>query len=183
MLEVAEERKVKAKQNHSSTLNHLPLPLPLNRKNSMKMQIITTTIRIIEIIIEAVDPTGANIMIEGHIEGLSKGKGDNKIIIEANSKATADILILLVVAITIITMAIIEVEVAVALVVTFIDHMVAEEAITEAITIINTINITCMMMDPSLNNMVHHALFAEVSTILLNIVLRKNMTSIILWRK
>ena len=80
-------------------------------------------------------------------------------------------------------MAIIKAEVAVATVVTIIDHVAMEEAITEAITIINTINITCMMMDPSLNNMVHHALFAEVSIILLNIVLRKSMTSIILWRK
>ena len=66
-------------------------------------------------------------------------------------------------------MAIIEVEVAmaVAMAVTII-----EEAITEAITIINTINITHMMMNPSLNNMVHHALFAEVSIILLNIVFK-----------
>ena len=80
-------------------------------------------------------------------------------------------------------MAIIEAEVAMAMVVTFIDHMVAEEAITEAITIINAINITRMMMDPSSNNMVHHVLFVEASIILLNIVLRENMTSIILWRK
>ena len=76
-------------------------------------------------------------------------------------------------------MAIIKVEVAVAVVEIIIDHGVAEEAITEAITIINTINITRMMMDPSLNNMVHHAPFVEVSIILLNIVLRENMTSII----
>ena len=68
------------------------------------------------------------------------------------------------------------------MVVTIIDHVVTEEAITEAITIINTINITCMMMDLSSNNMVHHALFAEVS-IILNIVIRENMTLIILWRK
>ena len=122
--------------------------------------------RIIEVIIEAVDPTGANITAEDNIEGLSKGERDNKIIIEANTKATVDNLTLLVVAITIIMMAIIEVEVAMAVVVAFIDHVVTEEAITEAITITNTINITCMMMDLSLNNMVHHALFAEVSIIL-----------------
>ena len=122
-------------------------------------------------------------MVESHTEGLSKGEGDSKIIIEANTKAIMDNLFLPVVALTIITTAIIEVEVAMAMVVTFIDHMVAEEAITEAITIINSINITRMMMDLSLNNMVHHALFAEVSIILLNIALRENMTSIILWRK
>ena len=63
---------------------------------------------------------------------------------------------------------------------TIIDHMVTEEAITEATTIINT---THMMMDPSSNNMVHHVHFVVVSTILLNIVLRENMTSIISWRK
>ena len=56
----------------------------------MKMQITTTTMRIIEETVEAIDPTGANIMVEGHIEGLSKGEGDNKIIAEANSKATTD---------------------------------------------------------------------------------------------
>ena len=177
MLEVAEERKIKAKQNHNSNLN------PLNRENSMKMETTTTTMRIIEVIVEAVDPIGANIMAEDHKEGLSQGEGDNKIIIEANSKATVDNLILLTVAIIIITAAIIKVEVVMDIVVTFIDHVVMEEAITEAITIINTINITCMMMDLSLNNMVHHAFFVEVSIILLNIVLRENMTSIILWRK
>ena len=139
--------------------------------------------KIIEAIIEAINHIGANIMVGGHIEGLSKGEGDNKIIIEVNFKATADSLIFLMVAITIITMAIIEADVAMAVVVTFIDHVVMEEAITEAITIINTINITRMMMKLSLNNMVHHALFVEVSIILLNIVLRENMTSIILWRK
>ena len=181
MLEVAEERKVKVKQNHNSNLNHLPLPL--NRKNSMKMEISTTTMRTIEVIVEAVDPTGANITAEGYIEGPSKGEGDNKIIIEANFKTTADSLILLMVAITIITMAIIEAEVTVAMVVIFIGNVVVEEAITEAITIINIINITCTMMELSSNNMVHHALFVEVSNILQNIVLRENMTSIILWRK
>ena len=142
----------------------------------MKMGITITTMRVIDVIIETVDLTGANIMVGCHKEGLIKGEGDKKIIIGANFKATADSLILLMVAITIITTAIIEAEVAVAMVVTFIDHVVAEEAIIEAITIINTINITCMMMEPSLNNMVNHMLFAEVSIILLNIVLRENMT-------
>ena len=179
MQEVTEERKAKVKPNHNSNLHHLPLPQ--NKKNSMKMQTITTTVRIIEVTIEGADPIGANVMVESHIEGLSKGEGDNKIITEANTKATTNNLIPPMVAIII--MAIIEAEVAVAMVVTIIDHIVMEEVITEAITIINTINITCMMMDPSSNNMVHHALFVEVSIILLNIVLRENMTLIILWRK
>ena len=63
--------------------------------------------RIIEVTTEAVDPIGANITVGGHIEGPSKGEGDNKIIIEANFKATVGSLILLMEAITIITMAII----------------------------------------------------------------------------
>ena len=156
-----EERKVKVKPNHNSNLHHLPLPL--NKKNSMKMQIITTTTRIIEVTIEVTDPTGANIAVESHIEGLSKGEGDNKIITEANIKATIDNFIPPMVAIIIIIMAIIKAEVAVAIMVTIIDHVDVEEAITEAITIINTINITHMVMDSSSNNMVHHVLFAEVS--------------------
>ena len=87
------------------------------------------------------------------------------------------------VAITIITIVNIEAGVAMAVVVIFIDHMVMDEAIIEAITIMHTINITRMMMELNFNNMVHHVLFVEVSIILLNIVSRQNMTSIILWRK
>ena len=148
----------------------------------MKMEITTTITRIIEVIVEAVDPTGAN---NGRrlYRGSQQREGDNKIIIEASTKATMDSSILLVVAITIITVAIIKAEVSMAVVVTMIDHVVTEKVITEAITIINTINIALMMMDPSFNNMVHCALFAEVSIILLNIVLRENLTSIILLRK
>ena len=136
--------------------------------------------RIIGVIIEAIDPTGAHTVVESHIKGFSKGEGDNRVIIEANTKAAMDNLTPFMMAITIITMAIIEVEVTVAMVVTFIDHVVMEEAITEAVTIINTINITHMMMNHSLNNIVHHALFVEVSIIPLSIVLRENMISIIL---
>ena len=74
------------------------------------------------------------------------------------------------VATIIIIMAIIEVEVAVAMVETITDPAVTEEAITKTITIMNTISITHMIMDLRSNNMVHHAHFAVVSTILLNIV-------------
>ena len=141
--------------------------------------------RIIEVTIEAVDPTGASTVVENHIGVLSRGEGDSKIFIEANTKATVDNLIPSMAAIItiIIIMAIIEAEVAMAVVETIIDHVVMEEAITEATTILNTINITGMMMDPSLNNMAHHALFVMVSTIPLNIVSRENMTSIISWKK
>ena len=117
------------------------------------MQIITTTIRTIEVTIEVADPTGANIAAESHIKGLSKGEGDNKIITEANDKATMDNLTPLMVAILLITIAIIKVEEAVAMVRTIIEHVVMEEAIIEAIAIINTINITHMMMDLNSSNM------------------------------
>ena len=70
----------------------------------MKMQIIITTVRIIEVTIEVVDPTGANIVVDSHIEGLSKGEGDNKINTEVNTKATTDNLILPLIAIIIIIM-------------------------------------------------------------------------------
>ena len=139
--------------------------------------------RTIGVIIEAIDPIGANIIVGDHTEGLSKGEGDNKITIEANFKATAGNLNLLVVAIIIITMVIIKAEVAMATVVTFTGRMVTEEAIIEAIIIIHTINITHMMMGLSLSNMVHHVHFVEASIILLNIVLRENMTLTISWRK
>ena len=131
--------------------------------------------RIIGVIIEAVDPIGVNIIMGDHTEGLSKGEGDDKITIEANFKAATGNLILPVVAIIIITMVITLVEVAVDAVATFIGHMDMEEAIAEAITTINTINITPMVMGLSLSNMVHHAHFVEASIILLNIVLRENM--------
>ena len=137
----------------------------------MKMEITTTTMRIIEVIIETIDPIGASITVEGHIEGPSKGEGDNKIIIKANFKVGS--LIFLMVAIIIITVVIIMAEVAVA--------VVTEETIIEAIIIIHANNITCMMMGPSLINMDCHALFVGVSITLLNIALRENMTSTISW--
>ena len=90
--------------------------------------------RIIEVTAEAIDPTGANTVVKSHIEVLTKGEGDNKIITEANAKATVDNLIPPTAAIIIITMAIIKVEVAVAAVETITDPAVMEEVITEAIT-------------------------------------------------
>ena len=106
--------------------------------------------RIIEVTTEATDPVGANTVLENHIEVLSRGEGDNKIIIEANTKVTADNLIPPAEAIIITIMAIIKAEVAVAVVETITDLMVMEEAIIKAIIITNTINITHMMMDHSL---------------------------------
>ena len=139
--------------------------------------------RIIEITTEAIEPTGVNTAVGNHIEVLSKGEGDNKIIIEANTNATVDNLIPSAEVIIIITMAIIKAEVVLAIAETISDPAVMEEAIIEAIIITNTINITHMMMVHRLNNMAHHAHFAVASIILLNIALKVNTTSIISWRK
>ena len=64
--------------------------------------------RIIKVIIEAADPIGVNTVVGNHIKDPNMGKGDNKTIIGANTKATADNLIPPMEAILIITMAIIK---------------------------------------------------------------------------
>ena len=69
-------------------------------------------------------------------------------------------------------MAIIKAEVVVAMVEIISDPVVIGEAIIEAIIITNTINITHMMMDHRLNNTAHHAYFAVLLIILLNIALK-----------
>ena len=139
--------------------------------------------RIIEVIIEAVDPIGVSTVVGNHIEDPNKGEADNKTITGANTKATMNNLIPPVEAIIIITMTIIETQVVVAVVETISDPMVTREAIIEAIIITNTFNITHMMMGNRLNNMAHHAHFVVVLIILLNIALKENMASIITWRK
>ena len=139
--------------------------------------------RIIQVIIEATDPIGINTVVGNHVEDPNIGEGDKKTITGANTKATVDNLIPPKEAIIIITMAIIKTEVVMAMVETISDPTVTGEAIIEAIIITNTINITHMMMDHRLNNMVHHAHFAVVLIILLNIALNENMISIISWRK
>ena len=126
-----------------------------------------------------VDPIGVNTVVGNHIEVPSIGGGNNKIIIEANIKITMDNLIPPMEAIILTIMAIIKAGVVVAVVETISDLMVMEEAIIETIIISNTINITCIMMNHRLNNMAHHVHFTVVLIILLNIVLKGNMTSII----
>ena len=128
-------------------------------------------------------PYRANIVVGNHTEVPSKGEGDNKIIIEANTKVTTDNLILPMEAIIITIMVIIGAEVVVAMVETILDLAVMEEAIIKATITTNTINITCMMMDHRLNNMAYHAHFVVVLIILLNIALKGSMTSIISRRK
>ena len=45
---------------------------------------------ITEVTTEVIDPTGVNSVVGNHIEAPSKGRGDNKAIIETNTKATID---------------------------------------------------------------------------------------------
>ena len=139
--------------------------------------------RITEVITEAIEPIGANTAVGNHIEVHSKGEGDNKIIIEANTKVTMDHLITPTEAIIITIMAIIEVEVAVAMVETITDLVVAVEAIIKAIIIINKINITHMMMDHSLNNMDLPCTLCGCFNYSPKHCFKGNMTSIILRRK
>ena len=118
--------------------------------------------RITEVTTEAVDPKGVNTAVGNHIEVPSIEEGDNKIIIEANTKVTVDNLIPPAEAIIISIMAIIEAEVVMAVVETISDFAVMEEAIIEATITTNTINIMHMMMDHRLNNMAHHVHFVVV---------------------
>ena len=139
--------------------------------------------KITEVTIEVVDPIAVNTVVGNHIEVPNIGEENNNTIKEATTKVTMDNLIPPAEAIIITIMAIIKVVVVVAMVETISDLAVTEEAIIKAIIITNAINITHMMMDHRLNNMAHHVHFVVVLIILLNIVLKGNMTSIISWRK
>ena len=55
--------------------------------------------------------------------------------------------------------------------------------IIEVIITTNTISIMVMMMSTRQINMAHHVLYAVVITTPLNIVLRENMISMILWKR
>ena len=55
--------------------------------------------------------------------------------------------------------------------------------IIEVMLITNTISIMVMMMNTRQTNMVHHVHCVVVTTTPLNIVLRENMISMILWKR
>ena len=133
--------------------------------------------RIIEVITEAINPTGVNKVAENPIEDPNRGEGDNKTITGVNTKATVDNLTPPVEAITIIiTAVIIEAEVDVAMVVITTEVMATDKAIIEAITITNTTNITHKMMAHRWNNTAYHVHFVVALTTLLSIVLKWSMT-------
>ena len=104
----------------------------------------------------------------------NNGEGDNKTVIEANTRITMDNLTppMEAITITIITV-IIKAEVNVAMVVIITEVTTADEAVIEAITITN---ITHMMMVHRLSNMAHHAHFAVALTTLPNTVSKESTT-------
>ena len=129
-------------------------------------------------ITEATDPKGAiKAVVENLMGAPNTGEGVNKTIIGDNTKATVGNTTPPVEAITItIITAIIKVEVDVAMVVIITGVVSMVEAVIEAITIINIINITHMMMAHRWSNMACHAHFAVVLiTPPLNTVLRESM--------
>ena len=158
-----------------------PQPSPLlperNKKNNIKKQITITTMKITEVITEAADPKGDKKAVVGDlIEGPSLREGANKVTIEDNIKTTMGNTIHPVEVIIIIIMTITEAEMDGAMVAIITAVTVTEEAIIEAITIINTTSITHMMMDHRWNNMAHHAYYVVASTTPLNTVSRVSMT-------
>ena len=135
----------------------------------MKRQV--TIIIIIEVIVEAANHTGVNMVAENPVEGPNRGEGNNKTITGVNTKATADNLTPLMEAITtIIIIVITKEDVDMAMVVIITEVTAAVEAIKKAIIITNTTNITHMMMGHRWNNMAHHAHCVVASTTLLNSV-------------
>ena len=143
----------------------------------MKRSATIITMRITEVIAEGADHIGVNKVAEGHLEDPNNGEEDNKTIIGANTRITADNLTPPVEAITItIITVIIEAEVDVAMVVIITEVTATDKAVIEAITITNTTNITHIMMVHRLSNMSHHAHFAVTLVTLLNTVLKETMT-------
>ena len=140
-----ERNQAKVNKNLNSNLNHLTFPPePEEQYKEANNYYHNENSRGNNL----VDPIGANkVVVEDLLEVLNHGEGDSKIIIEANTKTTADNLTLPTEDIAqIIIAAIIEVEVDVAMVIIITEVMAMEEAIIEAIIITNTTNITHMMI-------------------------------------
>ena len=151
----------------------------------MMIAIITTTLKLIEVNLEA----------EGHIEvkilvDLSEVKipeaeaNEIKTHIKANIKVTICTKVIMVSITThiediikVIVTANLEAE-AMAMVEVITMAVATAGPIIEAITITNTISIMVMIMTTSLSNMAHHAHYAVVTIIHPNIALRENMTLI-----
>ena len=163
-----------------------PLQYRYKRNNTLMMiTIITTTMRITEVNLEAIDPIEANILdISSGVKILMAETNVTKTHIKINIKAT------IIKAITtkairvyttthveaiirVIIMTNLEAEAMVVVEVITMD-MVSAGLIIEALTTINTISIMVMMMTTNLINMAHYVHYVVAITNSPNIVLRAN---------
>ena len=154
---------------------------------------ITTTMRIIEVNLEDVDLTEDKIQVNFSVVKIHVVEVNAiKIHTKANIKTTAiKVIIIKVIEVFIIThteisnrviiMANLEAEaVVVAEVITM--AVVAVGSIIKVMLTTNTISITVMMLTTRQTNMVHNVHYVVITTPL-NIVLRENMISMILWKR
>ena len=160
----------------------------------MMILIITTTMKIIEVNLEDIDLTEAKIQVEFsevkiHVVEVNAIKIHTK----ANIKTIAiQVIITKVTEVYIIThaeisnraiiMVNLEAEAVVMAEVITMDAVAAGPIIEVTLTT-NTISIMVMMMSTRQINMAHHVHYVVVVTTPLNIVLRKNMISMILWKR
>ena len=160
----------------------------------MMIIIITTTKRIIEVNLEDVDLTEAKIQVEFlEVKICMVEVNAIKIHTKAKIKTIAiKVIITKVIEVYIIThaeisnraiiMANLEAEAMVMAEVITVDA-VTVGPIIEVTTTTNTISIMVIMMSTRQINMAHHVYYVVVITTPLNIVLRENMISMILWKR
>ena len=160
----------------------------------MMILIITTTMRIIEVNLEDVDLTEAKIQVDfSEVKICMVEVNTIKIYTKANIKTTAiKLIITKVIEVYIIThaeisnraiiMVNIEAEAVVVAEVITVDA-VTVGPIIEVTTTTNTISIMLMMKTTRQINMGSHVHYAVVITTPLNIVLRENTISMILWKR
>ena len=179
---------------HSLNKNRNLLKYRYKKTNTnMFILAITTTMRIIEVNLEDIDLTEAKIQVnfsEVNIHVIEVNA--IKIHTKANIKTIAiKVMITKVIDIYIIThteishraiiMANLEAEAMVVAEVITMD-IVTVGPIIEVTLTTNTISIMVMMMSTRQINMAHHVYYAMLTTTPLNIVLRENMISMILWK-
>ena len=160
----------------------------------MRILIITTTMRTIEVNLEVIDPLEAklqDILLEVKTPRAEVSK--TKTCIKANTKMTAIkaitiraikdfIIIHAEIFLKVIVMANTGVEAMVKAGVIIMD-VVAVGPIIEVMLITNTISIMVMMMSTRWTNMACLVLYVEAIITPPNIALRENMTSTILWKR
>ena len=150
----------------------------------MKIQIITTKMRITEFNLEAIDPIEAKLLDDfSEVKVLMGEANVTKIHIKVNTKVTiikaittkvimVNITTHIEAIIRVIIMANLEAE-AVVMVELITMDAVKAGLIIEVITTTNTISIMVMIMTTSLSNMVHHGHYVVATITPLNIFLRR----------